>query len=54
MDITYELQFNNDKESCLALMTMIKDGWTVQSGSGKDGHHFLVLTKFIPNAILQW
>lgn len=40
---TYEFQFNNDVESCLALASMLRDNWYVASSHMDSGFHFFTL-----------
>ena len=39
----YKFQFNNDETSCLALLSLIKDGWYVIAYKEEDGYTWFVL-----------
>ncbi len=34
----YKFQFNNDEDSCVALQSMLREGWTVQGFAQEDGY----------------
>ena len=39
----YWFQFNNDVASCVALQTMIANGWTVQDYKVEGGYKWFIL-----------
>lgn len=41
----YDFQFNNDINSCLALASMLKDGWIVDGFKIEDGYHWFILIR---------
>ncbi len=45
--ITYKFQFDGDKISCLALLTMIGDDWEVKNYIVEDGYAWFILEKKI-------
>ncbi len=59
----YKFQFNGDVESCMALASLLKDGWEVASCgypafAVADGYHWINLVKWegktkLPNALRQ-
>lgn len=43
--LQYKFQFNNDETSCLALSSLIKEGWSIEGFKAEDGYSWLELHK---------
>ena len=41
----YKFQFNNDAASCIALMDLIKEGWSVCGYEEDVGYSWLILKR---------
>jgi hypothetical protein len=45
--LRYDFQFNGDVDSCLALASLIKDGWAVETLSVGDGFTWMHMEKWV-------
>lgn len=45
--LKYEFQFNGDVDSCMALASMFRDGWTLERTGVAGGFKWFYLEKWI-------